>query len=136
MIFKTKRSDLRIRENYEVESFKRRGHAGTHILADFWSEKKIEEKKEIKRLLLGSAKEAKSSPLKISIYKFSPQGITGLVLLAESHIAVHTWPEIGYVAIDIFTCGKDTMPDKALDYFKKELSPQKVVVNKVERGKI
>ena len=46
-------------------------------------------------------------------HSFKPQGVTGLALLAESHISIHTWPEIGYAAIDVFTCGDHTMPEKA-----------------------
>jgi S-adenosylmethionine decarboxylase len=46
-------------------------------------------------------------------HRFDPQGVTGLALLAESHISIHTWPESGYAAVDVFTCGDHTMPERA-----------------------
>ena len=110
-------------------------YAGTHVVADFWNGKVIESKKELKQLLEGAAKAANSKPLQVSIYKFAPQGITGVILLAESHIAVHTWPEIGYIAIDIFTCGKEARPKEALLYFKDYLKPERVEVTEMKRGK-
>jgi S-adenosylmethionine decarboxylase len=110
-------------------------YAGTHVVADFWDGKVIESKKELEQLLQGAAKAANSKPLQVSIYKFAPQGITGVILLAESHIAVHTWPEIGYIAVDIFTCGKTAKPKDALLYFKNYLKPERVKVTEMKRGK-
>ena len=110
-------------------------YAGTHVVADFWNGKVIEDKKELEQLLRGAAKAANCKPLEISIYKFAPQGITGVILLAESHIAVHTWPEIGYTAIDIFTCGKEARPKEALRFFEEYLQPRKVDVREMKRGK-
>ncbi|MCH7828893.1 adenosylmethionine decarboxylase [Patescibacteria group bacterium] len=110
-------------------------YAGTHVVADFWNGKVIEDKKELEQLLLGAAKAANSKPLQISIYKFAPQGITGVVLLAESHIALHTWPEINYIAIDIFTCGMEARPKDALSYFEKHLHPERVEVTEMKRGR-
>jgi len=56
--------------------------------------------------------------------------------LAESHIALHLWPEMNYLAVDIFTCGKDSDPFKALEYLKKEFQPKRVEIKKIKRGKI
>ena len=109
-------------------------YTGTHVVADFWHGKVIKDKKELEKLLLGAAKAAQSKPLKTSIYKFNPQGITGVILLAESHIAVHTWPEIEYIAIDIFTCGKEAQPKKALKFFEDYLEPKKMDVKEIKRG--
>jgi len=109
-------------------------YAGILLAADFWNGKIIEEPKEIKRILITAVKKAKNIPLEVVIHKFSPQGITGVVLLAESHIFISTWPEINYVAIDIFSCGEKAMPEKALQYLKKEFKPKKVVIRKIKRG--
>ena len=106
------------------------------MVADFWNGKIIKDKKELEKLLQGAAKAANSNPLKLSIYKFRPQGITGVILLAESHIAVHTWPEIGYIAIDIFTCGKAAQPKKALKFFENYLKPERMDVNEIKRGMV
>jgi len=111
-------------------------YAGVHLIAEFWKGRNIEDKKELKEILLNTAKEANNIPLEVAIHKFSPYGITGVVLLAESHIALHFWPEFNYLAVDIFTCGDASLPEKGLEYLKKELKPQKVEVKKIKRGKI
>jgi len=110
-------------------------YAGTHVVADFWNGKIVEDKKELEQLLRGAAKAARSTPLQVSIYNFKPQGITGVILLAESHIAVHTWPEINYVAIDIFTCGKEAHPKEALKFLQDYLQPERVDMKEMKRGK-
>jgi len=110
-------------------------YSGIHLIAEFWYGKVIEDPKRIKKILIKAVKEANNTPLKIAIHKFQPQGITGIVLLAESHIALHTWPENNYVAIDIYTCGDKGTPEKALEYLKKEFQPKKVEIKKIKRGK-
>jgi S-adenosylmethionine decarboxylase len=107
---------------------------GVHIIADFWGGEVIESSRELKVLLTRAAREGKNTPLKFALYKFSPQGITGVVLLAESHIALHTWPEFGYTAIDIFSCGKNAKPEEALKFLQKELRPKRTRVRKMKRG--
>ena len=110
--------------------------AGRLLAVDFWNGKIIERPERIKKILIGAAKAANNTPLKVTIHKFNPQGITGVILLAESHIAISTWPEINFVAIDIFTCGEKTMPYKALEYLKKEFQPKKVELKEIKRGVI
>lgn len=107
-----------------------------HLIADFECATMIEDSDELERVLFEAAKKASNTPLKTSIYKFPVQGITGVMLLAESHIAVHTWPEDNYVALDIFTCGRTTNPHKALEYLKEVFRPQKVRVRELKRGKL
>lgn len=109
-------------------------YAGLHIIADFWHGRDVADPKELKTILLQAALESRSVPLEVSIHVFSPRGITGVVLLAESHIAIHTWPEIGYTAIDIFTCGQGANAKKALAFLSKTLHPQKIAVKTMRRG--
>jgi S-adenosylmethionine decarboxylase len=114
-------------------------YVGLHLVAEFWHPKfiqKIENKKTLKEILFKTVKEANATPLKCLVYKFSPQGITGIILLAESHIAIHSWPEINYVAIDVFTCGEKSFPHKAIDYLKKILEPQGIEIREIKRGVI
>lgn len=113
---------------------KKSKYAGIHLIAEFWGGKNIDNSKEIEKILIGATKAAGNTPLKIAIHKFLPQGITGIVLLAESHIALHSWPEINYLAIDIFTCGGEAKPEKALNYFKKRFNPKKIQVKRIKRG--
>ena len=110
-------------------------YVGTHLVADFWGGKIIEDPKKIEEILIKAAQKGDTVPLKVAIHKFSPQGITGVLLLAESHIAIHTWPEINYLAIDIFTCGEKAFPQKSLDYLKEVFQPKKVRVKEIKRGK-
>lgn len=125
---KTKRSIQWVKKNKKIK------YAGIHLIAEFWYGKIIENPKKLEKILIGAAKKAKNIPLKTSIHKFSPQGITGVLLLAESHIALHSWPEINYLAIDIFTCGDKANPYKALEYFKKVFNPKKIEVRAIKRG--
>ncbi len=109
-------------------------YAGLHLVAEFWGAKAIENKKELKKILITAAKKSGSAPLEVVIYKFKPRGITGIVVLAESHLSVHSWPEIDYLAIDIFSCGKKATPKKALDYLKKNFRPKRVETKLIRRG--
>ena len=71
--------------------------------------------------------------LHIHTHKFSPQGVSGVAVLAESHISVHTWPEIGYGAFDVFMCG-DAEPWKAVDVLKSAFETNMVEVRELLRG--
>ena len=105
-----------------------------HLTADFYSPKQNEDPKAIRRILYEAARAANNTPLKSVIHKFPVHGITGVILLAESHIALHTWPEYKYMAVDIFTCGKKTKPIKALEYLKSVFRPKKVITRYIKRG--
>ncbi|MDJ0774087.1 MAG: adenosylmethionine decarboxylase [Mastigocoleus sp. MO_167.B18] len=98
-----------------------------HLLNDF---------EFISQALVEAVKEAKSTLLKEVTHQFEPYGITALALLAESHISVHTWPEIGYVAIDMFTCGEHAQPEKACNYLAKAFQANKHVLLTLPRGRI
>jgi len=69
-----------------------------------------------------------------SFYHFSPQGVSGVVNIAESHIAVHTWPEHGYAAVDVFTCGDDVDPEKAAKLIVERLGAQTHSLIELRRG--
>lgn len=103
---------------------------GRHVIADLDGCEQCYYTDEIESLLRNAACQAFATVLDIKIFKFPEmlvdgkmvQGMTGMVILSESHIAFHTWPECGFVACDIFTCGESALPEKALevlcDYFK------------------
>lgn len=75
----------------------------------------------IQETLRKAADIAKSTLLGELSHKFDPQGVTALVLLAESHISIHTWPESGYAAVDVFTCGAHTLPEESCEYIASAL---------------
>jgi len=109
-------------------------YAGIHLIAEFWGGKVIESPKEIKKILITAAKKSKNIPLEVRTHKFLPQGLTGFILLAESHISIHTWPESDYTAIDIFSCGQKGKPYRGLEYLKKVFHPKKVRIKEIKRG--
>ncbi len=66
--------------------------------------------------------------------RFDPQGVTALAVLAESHISIHTWPEFGYAAVDVFTCGTRALPQRACEHLIKVLKPGRHRLQRIERG--
>jgi len=109
-------------------------YAGIHLIIEFWGGKIIEDAKKIRSILIKTAKVSRNTSLGVKIHKFVPYGVTGFILLAESHISIHTWPERNYVAVDIFSCGRNSQPYKGLDYLKKEFQPEKIRVQEIKRG--
>lgn len=69
-------------------------------------------------------------------HQFNPHGISGVIVIAESHMALHTWPEYGYAAVDFFTCGDRVNPFKAFDYMNKIMKPKKYSSKELMRGLI
>lgn len=80
---------------------------GHHYIAELWgcSEEHLDDKDRLQALALEAAEAAHVTVISSQFHQFSPQGVTGVLLLAESHLSLHTWPEHGYCAVDLFTCG-------------------------------
>lgn len=107
--------------------------AGIHLLIDFWEAKNLDSVSFCKNALEKAVKDCGATLLSIKLHKFSPQGVSGVAVIAESHISIHTWPEHDYAALDIFVCG-DKNPYLALESLKKTFRPKKIDVNEVKRG--
>ncbi len=108
---------------------------GVHLLIDFWGAKHLENQAYIKKVLKKAADACDATVLKIILHSFGEgSGITGVAVLAESHISIHTWPEIKYIALDVFVCGTGD-PHKALPVFRDFFEPKKVKVTEYFRGK-
>ncbi|MCL5016237.1 MAG: adenosylmethionine decarboxylase [Patescibacteria group bacterium] len=106
---------------------------GKHIIADFFDSENLDDLEFVKQTLTAAASAAKATILGSKFHKFSPQGVTGYLLLAESHISIHTWPEYGYAAIDVFTCGNmDPMP--AFLLMKEEFKSKSFKTIEIMRG--
>ncbi|CAK6694737.1 MULTISPECIES: adenosylmethionine decarboxylase [unclassified Synechococcus] len=75
----------------------------------------------LRSAITNAALRAGATLLNLITHSFKPHGVTGLALLAESHISIHTWPESGYAAVDVFTCGDHTMPENACQVLVEEL---------------
>ncbi len=110
--------------------------AGTHLLADLYGVDavKLTETGMIEDLLRQGALAAGAQILHSHFHAFGAgQGVTGVVLLAESHISIHTWPEFGFAAADIFMCGKG-QPERALDLIRLALQPTSCALQTITRG--
>jgi len=109
---------------------------GLHILADLYGveAEKIDRVEDIRELLEGAVKHANLTKISSHYYQFQPHGATGVVLLAESHISIHTWPEHGIATIDVYTCGDPSKAYKAMDYIVSKLSPTRVDKQVHDRG--
>ena len=88
----------------------------------------------VKEIMLAAAKEAKATIINASFHEFNPFGVSGVVVIAESHLTIHTWPEYCYAAVDIFTCGDILKPEVAVDYLVKKLESKNPSVIEMKRG--
>ena len=88
----------------------------------------------LKSTLLTAANEAGATVLGESFHRFNPHGVSGVVIIAESHLFIHTWPEYGYAAADIFTCGNSVQPKKAAEMLISKLGAKEHSVVEMQRG--
>jgi len=108
--------------------------AGSHLIIDLWEAEGLDDRDRIEQALIDAVNAAGATLLHIHLHTFTEGGgISGVAVLAESHISVHTWPERGYAAFDVFMCG-DAEPKKALSVFKRAFKPGRMVVGEHKRG--
>ena len=110
--------------------------AGTHLLVDIWEAQGLDDMARIENTLEEAVKISKATLIHIHLHRFTPSGgISGIAILAESHMSIHTWPDRGYAAVDLFMCG-NTEPELAVPILKKAFRPSRVEVNTVHRGQV
>lgn len=109
---------------------------GRHLTVDMYgcSFDNLNNLEFIKSAILAAVKEANMTLLDMSCHKFEPQGLTAIALLGQSHMSIHTYPELNYAAVDIFTCGEQSRPDRALVVLKRILKPEKTKTTNITRG--
>lgn len=108
--------------------------AGTHLIADLWQASNLDDIDAVDAALRKAADAAGATVLNIDLHSFSPNGgITGVAVLAESHISIHTWPERAYAAVDVFMCG-DAQPHKAVEMLKRAFLPGMLTISEHRRG--
>ena len=107
---------------------------GKQLIIDAWGCKNLDNDDLVKKMLEESAKACHATLLSVHTHLFAPQGVSGVAIIAESHISIHTWPEHSYAAIDIFTCGKDVEPYNAMGVIKRIFSPEKMTLSEIKRG--
>lgn len=109
---------------------------GRHILVEFYNcDKEILDSYElIEKYMKEAAIKAKATIVQSVFHMFNPWGVSGAVIIQESHLTIHTWPEYGYAAVDLFTCGDSVNPWIAFDYLKETLKSDKSETTEVVRG--
>lgn len=114
----------------------RGGGVGRHLIVEMFEcdPRVLDSLETIRGALLDATVASNSTVVGFDFYRFRPHGVSGYVLIAESHISIHTWPEYGYAAIDVFTCGEHTDPWKGLDVLKDRLKAKKMTVIEIARG--
>jgi len=123
-------SALVAHEDRKDDYIERDGHryAGTHLIIDLFGAKRLDDLKHIKETLKRCVEVAGATLLHIHLHHFTPNGgVSGVAVLAESHISIHSWPEAGYAALDVFMCGSCD-PHATVDVLKAAFKPNKTVV--------
>jgi S-adenosylmethionine decarboxylase len=109
-------------------------YAGAHLLVDFWGGSRLNDTELMAEALLEAAEASDATVLHIHVHEFGGEGgVSGVAVLAESHISVHTWPELDYAAFDVFMCGA-CRPENAVKVLERYFSPTRSDISEQKRG--
>ncbi|MFM7099863.1 MAG: adenosylmethionine decarboxylase [Verrucomicrobiota bacterium] len=110
---------------------------GHHTLIEFTGcdPGRIDSARRVRRHLLEAAVRARGTVVKAVFHTFSPWGVSGVVVISESHLTVHTWPEHGYAAVDVFSCGRRLRHAVVRDYLREAFGATGVESRRIERGR-
>jgi S-adenosylmethionine decarboxylase len=108
---------------------------GTHLVVDAWEapEDLLNDPEGIRRAIMDAIEAGEATLIDLCVHQFSPHGVTATATLAESHIAIHTWPEYGYFAADLFFCGRGK-PEEAMKFLQTALQAKQVRMREIPRG--
>jgi S-adenosylmethionine decarboxylase proenzyme len=109
---------------------------GAQILADLYEcdPTVLANKDVVRDAMLEAARRCGATIVAQCFHRFSPHGVSGVVVIAESHLAIHTWPEHGYAAVDLFTCGDRLRPEHSLSHLCEAFRSRRQETSTVERG--
>jgi S-adenosylmethionine decarboxylase len=109
---------------------------GKHLIVELYDcdRSLIDRVDQVEAILVEAVKVSKATIIKPVFHQFNPHGVSGVVVIAESHFSIHTWPEYGYCALDIFTCGEQIDSDLALQFLKKAFRAKNMSVMELKRG--
>jgi S-adenosylmethionine decarboxylase len=109
---------------------------GKHVIVEMYECRSeiLDDLEGIREAMLDAAKIAGATIVGEIFHHFSPHGVSGAVVIAESHLSIHTWPEYRYAALDLFTCGESVNPGKAFDHLQKILGSEQISQTEMKRG--
>ncbi|ADI13542.1 adenosylmethionine decarboxylase [Truepera radiovictrix] len=109
---------------------------GRQILVEFYGckERVLNDTEHLRQVLLEGTRKSGATIVSDTFHTFSPHGVSGVVVIAESHVTVHTWPEYGYAAVDIFTCGETIDPWAIMHHLEAELGANNISSTELKRG--
>ena len=110
-------------------------YAGTHLIVDVYGGSNLDDLEHVESAMREAVEAAHATLLHIHLHHFTPNGgISGVAVLAESHISIHTWPERGYAALDVFMCG-EANPHATIEILRKAFGPERIAVEEHMRGR-
>ena len=111
-------------------------YLGRHILAEFFEcDPNILNNIElVERYMTEAALECGATIVQKCFHLFTPHGVSGVIIISESHLAIHTWPELGYAAVDLFTCGDKCDPKVSYEFLRKMFNSKKATFTELKRG--
>src|SRR5207245_9216105 len=109
---------------------------GRHLLLEWFDcdSESINNLEAVKSSLIEAAKRAQATIVDVVFHEFNPFGISGVVVIAESHLPIHTWPEYRYAAVDIFSCGEVLQPEVAANYLVEQFAAERTSIVEMQRG--
>lgn len=109
---------------------------GQHVLAEFFEcdPNILNSIDKVEKYMVDAALECGATIVQKCFHMFNPYGVSGVVIISESHLAIHTWPELGYAAVDLFTCGDKCDPKVSYEFLKKKFHCQNATFTELKRG--
>ncbi|MEO0258551.1 MAG: adenosylmethionine decarboxylase [candidate division WOR-3 bacterium] len=117
---------------------KRKKYLGVHLIIELFGcpAHTLRDRHFVEEVMMTAAKESNAHTIGTFFHQFKPYGVSGVIIIEESHLSIHTWPEHGYAAIDYFYCSNEVLPERAIEIFRKKFRPEKIKVKGFKRGKV
>lgn len=109
---------------------------GRHVIAELWGcdPEVLNDIENVQRIMVNAALESGAEVREVTFHKFTPHGVSGVVIISESHLTIHSFPEHGYASVDVYTCGDRIDPQAACDFITRELGCHRRESIQIERG--
>ena len=107
---------------------------GRHLVLELWGCENLNSPETVEKALLDIVEALRLTLLSLNVHPFSPIGVTGVAIVSEAHVVIHTWPELGYAAVDGFPCGEQRTPEDAVPVLREHFAPERIQVMEMTRG--